>query len=88
MNLILVSKKKLLTPAASYRRRITWTRRTRRLVQLSFAAFILSSSIVHQTATEDGSTAALFPFGAHQRRYGLGRSALVQFLPIPPVDLY
>ncbi len=66
MNLILVSKKKLLTPAASYRRRITWTRRTRRLVQLSFAAFILSSSIVHQTATEDGSTAsidALCPFG-------------------------
>ncbi len=66
MNFILVSPKKPLTPAAAYRRRITWTRRTRRLVQLSFATFILSSSIVHQTATEDGATAsidALCPFG-------------------------
>jgi NapH/MauN family ferredoxin-type protein len=66
MNFILTSTKKPLTLAASYRRRITWTRRARRLVQLSFATFILSSSIVHQTATEDGTTAsidALCPFG-------------------------
>lgn len=65
MNLSLVSKRPL-TPAAAYRRRITWTRRARRIVQLSFAGFILSSSVIHHLATEDGSTAsidALCPFG-------------------------
>ncbi|MBI5960456.1 MAG: 4Fe-4S binding protein [Chloroflexi bacterium] len=65
-NLILTSKKKSLTPAALYRRRISWTQRARRLVQLAFATFILYTSVVHHLATEDGTTAsidALCPFG-------------------------
>jgi NapH/MauN family ferredoxin-type protein len=49
-----------------YHRRILHTQRARRLTQLSFASFIIYTSVVHHLATEDGATAsidALCPFG-------------------------
>jgi len=52
--------------AAMRRRRMIWTQRIRRLVQLAFALFILGGSIAHNLATEDGtvpSIDALCPFG-------------------------
>ncbi|MBX7214632.1 MAG: 4Fe-4S binding protein [Thermoflexales bacterium] len=54
------------TPAARRRRQMAWTQRTRHLVQLGFALFILISSVIHHTAIEDATTAsidALCPFG-------------------------
>lgn len=55
------------TPAALRRSRMAWTQRIRHLIQFGFAAFILYSSVQHNLATEDGTTAsmdALCPFGA------------------------
>ncbi len=54
------------TPAADRRRRMVWTQRSRHIVQLAFALFIIGGSIAHYMAAEDGSTAsidALCPFG-------------------------
>lgn len=63
---MLAARSKTLKPAVRYRRRIAFTQRLRRLTQLTFAAFIVYTSLVHQLATESGSTAsidALCPFG-------------------------
>jgi NapH/MauN family ferredoxin-type protein len=46
---------------------MAWTQRIRHLVQLAFAAFILYYNVLHNLATEDGTTAsmdALCPMGA------------------------
>lgn len=54
------------TPAAVFRRNKVWMQRLRHISQLGFAAFILSNSVAHNLATEDGSVAsidALCPFG-------------------------
>ncbi len=54
------------TPAATRRRQMVWMQRARHLSQLAFAAFILGSSVAHNLATEDGTTASidgLCPFG-------------------------
>lgn len=54
------------TPAMARQYRIVWTERIRHLVQMFFAGFILYTSVVHNTATTDGTTAsidALCPFG-------------------------
>jgi len=51
---------------AKRRRRMVWTQRTRHLVQLGFALFIIASSIAHNLAVVDGATPsidALCPFG-------------------------
>ena len=56
-----------LSPAAARRRRMAWTERTRRLTQLGFAGLILGTSVVHNLAQTDGTSAsidALCPFGA------------------------
>lgn len=66
-NLFLHLKRPVSTPAAARRSRMAWTQRIRHLVQFGFAAFILYSSVQHNLATEDGTTAsmdALCPFGA------------------------
>jgi NapH/MauN family ferredoxin-type protein len=57
---------KQLSPGAAWRRRIVWTQRARHLTQGIFVGLILYSSLLHQRATEDGTTAsidALCPFG-------------------------
>jgi NapH/MauN family ferredoxin-type protein len=57
---------KSLPPAAARRRRIAWTQRLRHLTQFAFGALIIITSITHNLATEDGTTAsidALCPFG-------------------------
>ncbi len=54
------------TPAAARRNRMAWTERARHLVQFGFAAFMLYLSVVHNTATDEATTAsidALCPFG-------------------------
>ncbi len=54
------------TPATARRFRMQWTDRVRRATQLGFAAFIVYTSVVHNTAQTDGATAsidALCPFG-------------------------
>lgn len=54
------------TPAVARRYRMVWTDRIRHLTQLFFAGFILYTSVVHNTAATDGTTAsidALCPFG-------------------------
>lgn len=54
------------TPAMARKYRMVWTERIRHLVQMVFAGFILYTSVVHNTATTDGTTAsidALCPFG-------------------------
>lgn len=55
-----------ISPAAAYRARITRTQILRRLTQFGFLAFIVYAAVVHNLATEDGTTAsldALCPFG-------------------------
>ncbi len=62
----LLLKLNIKTPAAARRARMTWTQRTRHLVQFGFAAFILYSSVLHGTAVDEATTAsidALCPFG-------------------------
>lgn len=54
------------TPAALRRFKMLWSERARHLVQFGFAAFILTLSVIHSFATEDGATPsidALCPFG-------------------------
>jgi polyferredoxin len=54
------------SPAALYRRRNIWTQRARHLSQLAFGLFIITGSVIHHLATEDGtqpSIDALCPFG-------------------------
>lgn len=66
MRAITTPKKKPFSPAALYHRRMLRTQRIRRLVQLSFAGFIIYTSLAHHFATTDGTTAsidALCPFG-------------------------
>jgi NapH/MauN family ferredoxin-type protein len=55
-----------LPPAAARRRRMAWTQRLRRLTQFIFGALIIITSLTHNLAVEDGTTAsidALCPFG-------------------------
>ncbi len=55
-----------LPPAAARRRRMAWTQRLRHLIQFAFGAFIIITSLTHNLAVEDGTTAsidALCPFG-------------------------
>ncbi len=52
--------------AKDYRKRIVLTQRSRRITQLTFAAFIIIMSLVHYSSTVDGATPsidALCPFG-------------------------
>ena len=66
-NLFLNLKSKAITPATARRSRIAWTQRVRHIIQFGFAAFILYTSVLHGTATDDATTAsidALCPFGA------------------------
>lgn len=72
MNTVVTPKLSLRTPAAARRQRMMWTQRVRHLVQLVFATFILYSSLVHNLATEDGTTPsidALCPFGGLETAY-------------------
>lgn len=65
MSLALLFKSKL-TPAQAYHARQTRTQLLRRLTQAAFVGFIVYVAIVHNLATEDGTTAsldALCPFG-------------------------
>lgn len=60
------------TPAAQHRRNVVWMQRARHFSQLAFALFILSLSVVHHLATEDGavpSIDALCPFGGVETLY-------------------
>ncbi len=63
----LATQTKPLTSAQARLSRMAFTQRLRHLTQFAFAAFILYLSVVHNLATEDGTTAsidALCPFGA------------------------
>ncbi len=65
-NLPGLPKVKLSKPAASWRKQIAWTQRMRHLSQGIFVGLILYTSLLHNLAVEDGTTAsidALCPFG-------------------------
>lgn len=71
------------TPAAKHRRNVVWMQRMRHISQLAFATFILSISVTHHFATEDGSVAsidALCPFGGVETLYRFIASG-GQFIP-------
>ncbi len=72
------------TPAGAWRWRMAWTDRIRHIVQFGFAAFIVYAAVVHNLATDDGTTAsidALCPMGGVATLWQFVTSGGAQFIP-------